>query len=170
MFCKKNGWTSGCIDAPQALQQDLLFDAVDKSIRRVAGSAFYAANRVGVVIVEGPFVLSSHPLIRLSTIAIWLELDERKSIERLLKRERNWFPLEHEDPQAYIDILLVPSDGKMKKRVEHHEYFSSVMRGNALAAIDVENKSRTYVADVAMGLIRGAFTAASHATNAVSPE
>ncbi len=88
------------MDAPQALQLDLLYtEEVDRSIRRVAESRFYLVDRVGIVIVEGPFVLNAPPLVSLSTAAIWLEQGERKCIERVLKRERKKFPLDHEDPQ-----------------------------------------------------------------------
>ena len=30
LFFRKNGWDSGCIDAPQALQIDLLYNAIEK--------------------------------------------------------------------------------------------------------------------------------------------
>ncbi len=42
-------------------------------------------------------------------------MGERKCIERLLRREQKWLPPDHQDPQEYIDKLLVINDGKMKK-------------------------------------------------------
>ena len=114
--------------------------------------------------------MNAPPLVSQSTAAIWLERGERKCIERVLKRERKWFPLDHEDPQEFIDRLLVLNDGKMKTRVYHLEYFSSGMRGNATVTIDVENKSRLSVADEAMGLLRGTFSAATQVTNITFPK
>ncbi len=44
LFCRKKGWDDGCMDAPQALQIDLFYKEVDRSIRRVAESSFYLAS------------------------------------------------------------------------------------------------------------------------------
>ena len=83
--------------------------------------------------------------------------------------ERTWFPLDHEDPQEFIDRLLALNDGKMKKRTDHFEYFSPEMLDNATGTIDVENKSRLSVADEAMGLLRGIFLAATQVANITFP-
>ncbi len=160
LFCRKNKWESGCIDAPQALQLDLLYKEVERAARRAAGSACYNANRVGLALVEGPFVMSDPKLNHLSTAAIWLEQGERKCIERLLRREQKWFPPDHQDPQEYIDKLLVINDGKMKKGVDPHQHFSTWMKENATGTIDIENKSRMVVADEAMTMLRDTFSTA----------
>ena len=52
-FCRKNKWETGCIDAPQALQFDLLYKEVERAARRAAGSAFYNANRVEKFLSKG---------------------------------------------------------------------------------------------------------------------
>ena len=92
----------------------MLHKAVERTIRHVAGSNFYIGNSVGIVIVEGPCVMDDPKLKAVSTAAIWLEQGERTCIKRLLQREQRWFPPAHQDPQEYIDGLLVANDCKMK--------------------------------------------------------
>ncbi len=67
-------------------------------------------------------------LNKMSMATIWLEQGERKCIERLLRREQKWFPPDHQDPQEYIDKLLVINDGHMKEGVDHHQRFSTWMK------------------------------------------
>ncbi len=76
-FCRKNKWESGCIDAPQALQLDLLYKEVERAARRAAGAALYNANHVGIALVEGPFVMSDPKLNNMSMATKWLEQGER---------------------------------------------------------------------------------------------
>ncbi len=57
----------GCVESPQALQLDLLYNAMSAASHRVAESIFDAAKGVGIVIVEGPFVMIDPKLAPLST-------------------------------------------------------------------------------------------------------
>ncbi len=105
---------------------------------------------------------------------IGLERGERKCKERISRREQKWFPLDHQDPQEYIDRLLVINDAQDEEGGRSPStllivYARKTTTATTTGTIDFENKSRMVVADEAMTILRDAFLIAEKEYNTQFP-